>query len=171
MGLLFPFFLGVFYVVLDKKVGSLAIFVCLVFWLRASSTSVKLGYSLAWKSRLHQRFPGQGKISDIQKHLIWNLIVTLTTQNFSMYNNFISNNFIGVNLDPSLPPESRFEFGDVVEMSRFHNGTPKLNFICRRCENNHVTTPQLQTASFMADTCHVVDHVSSMFPEASVYGG
>ncbi|KAE8679136.1 Embryoproteinsis-associated protein EMB8 [Hibiscus syriacus] len=38
------------------------------------------------------------------------------------------------------------------------------------CANSPVTTPQLQTDSFTADTCHVVDHVSSMFPEASIYG-
>ncbi|KAE8677272.1 Esterase/lipase/thioesterase family protein isoform 2 [Hibiscus syriacus] len=43
-------------------------------------------------------------------------------------------------------------------------------FNSRGCANSPVTTPQLQTASFTADTCHVVDHVPSMSPEASVYG-
>ncbi|GMI85258.1 hypothetical protein like AT3G50790 [Hibiscus trionum] len=43
-------------------------------------------------------------------------------------------------------------------------------FNSRGCANSPVTTPQLQTASFTADTCHVVDHVSSMFPKASIYG-
>ncbi|KAK8591609.1 hypothetical protein V6N13_031648 [Hibiscus sabdariffa] len=43
-------------------------------------------------------------------------------------------------------------------------------FNSRGCANSPVTTPQLQTASFTEDTCHVVDHVSSMFPKASIFG-
>ncbi|KAB2049090.1 hypothetical protein ES319_A13G153700v1 [Gossypium barbadense] len=42
-------------------------------------------------------------------------------------------------------------------------------FNSRGCANSPVTTPQLQTASFTADTCHVVDHVSSRYPIASIY--
>ncbi|MBA0668361.1 hypothetical protein Goklo_001282 [Gossypium klotzschianum] len=42
-------------------------------------------------------------------------------------------------------------------------------FNSRGCANSPVTTPQLQTASFTADTCHVVDHVSSRYPKASIY--
>ncbi|XP_039011522.1 2-hydroxy-palmitic acid dioxygenase mpo1-like isoform X2 [Hibiscus syriacus] len=48
-GSAFSFFLGLFYVVLDKKAGSLAAFLCLACWLGASSIAAKLGYSLAWK--------------------------------------------------------------------------------------------------------------------------
>ncbi|XVF03870.1 hypothetical protein REPUB_Repub05bG0030200 [Reevesia pubescens] len=42
-------------------------------------------------------------------------------------------------------------------------------FNSRGCGDSPVTTPQLQTASFTADTCHVVDHVSSRYPKANIY--
>ncbi|KAB2022370.1 hypothetical protein ES319_D07G205400v1 [Gossypium barbadense] len=48
-GSAFSIFLCLFYVVLDKKAGSLAALLCLACWVGASSTAAKLGYSLAWK--------------------------------------------------------------------------------------------------------------------------
>ncbi|XP_039005374.1 2-hydroxy-palmitic acid dioxygenase mpo1-like isoform X2 [Hibiscus syriacus] len=48
-GSAFSLFLGLFYVVLDKKAGSLAALLCLACWLGASFIAAKLGYSLAWK--------------------------------------------------------------------------------------------------------------------------
>ncbi|XP_052875488.1 2-hydroxy-palmitic acid dioxygenase mpo1-like isoform X2 [Gossypium arboreum] len=40
---------SLFYVVLDKKAGSLAALLCLACWVGASFIAAKLGYSLAWK--------------------------------------------------------------------------------------------------------------------------
>ncbi|XVF09044.1 hypothetical protein REPUB_Repub07fG0056600 [Reevesia pubescens] len=40
---------GLFYVILDKKAGSLAALLCLACWVGASFLAEKLGYSLAWK--------------------------------------------------------------------------------------------------------------------------
>ncbi|PPR94534.1 hypothetical protein GOBAR_AA26132 [Gossypium barbadense] len=48
-GSAFSIFLGLFYVVLDKKAGSLAALLCLACWVGASFIAAKLGYSLAWK--------------------------------------------------------------------------------------------------------------------------
>ncbi|XP_021288681.1 embryogenesis-associated protein EMB8 [Herrania umbratica] len=42
-------------------------------------------------------------------------------------------------------------------------------FNSRGCGDSPVTTPQLQSASFPGDTCHVVDHVSSRYPKANIY--
>ncbi|XVE50633.1 hypothetical protein DITRI_Ditri01bG0179200 [Diplodiscus trichospermus] len=42
-------------------------------------------------------------------------------------------------------------------------------FNSRGCADSPVTSPQLQSASFTADTCHVVDHVSSRYPKANIY--
>ncbi|KAG4184988.1 hypothetical protein ERO13_A09G204400v2 [Gossypium hirsutum] len=48
-GSAFSIFLGLFYVVLDKKAGSLAALLCLACWVGASFIAAKLGYPLAWK--------------------------------------------------------------------------------------------------------------------------
>ncbi|KAK8338128.1 hypothetical protein V6Z11_A09G233700 [Gossypium hirsutum] len=40
---------SLFYVVLDKKAGSLAALLCLACWVGASFIAAKLGYPLAWK--------------------------------------------------------------------------------------------------------------------------
>ncbi|GMJ04946.1 hypothetical protein like AT1G18720 [Hibiscus trionum] len=48
-GSAFSIFLALFYVVLDKKAGSLAALLCLACWVGASFIAAKLGYSLAWK--------------------------------------------------------------------------------------------------------------------------
>ncbi|GMI67390.1 hypothetical protein like AT1G18720 [Hibiscus trionum] len=48
-GFAFALFLASFYVVLDKKAGSLAALLCLACWIGASFIAAKLGYSLAWK--------------------------------------------------------------------------------------------------------------------------
>lgn len=48
-GSAFTIFLGLFYVALDKKAGSLAALLCLACWVGASFIAAKLGYSLAWK--------------------------------------------------------------------------------------------------------------------------
>ncbi|TYI69774.1 hypothetical protein E1A91_D08G177500v1 [Gossypium mustelinum] len=48
-GYAFSIFLCLFYVVLDKKDGSLAALLCLACWVGASFIAAKLEYSLAWK--------------------------------------------------------------------------------------------------------------------------
>ncbi|XWS51152.1 hypothetical protein CRYUN_Cryun12cG0152900 [Craigia yunnanensis] len=48
-GFLFALFYGLFYVILDKRAGSLAALLCLACWVGASFLAAKLGYSLAWK--------------------------------------------------------------------------------------------------------------------------
>ncbi|XP_022768638.1 uncharacterized endoplasmic reticulum membrane protein YGL010W-like isoform X2 [Durio zibethinus] len=40
---------GLFYMILDKKAGSLAALLCLACWVGASFLAANLGYSLAWK--------------------------------------------------------------------------------------------------------------------------
>ncbi|XVE54773.1 hypothetical protein DITRI_Ditri03aG0108500 [Diplodiscus trichospermus] len=40
---------AIFYVILDKKAGSLAAFLCMACWVVASFLAAKLGYSVAWK--------------------------------------------------------------------------------------------------------------------------
>ncbi|XWS09803.1 hypothetical protein CRYUN_Cryun39dG0020600 [Craigia yunnanensis] len=42
-------------------------------------------------------------------------------------------------------------------------------FNSRGCGESPVISPQLQSASFTADTCHVVAHVSSRYPKANIY--
>ncbi|XVF50098.1 hypothetical protein PTKIN_Ptkin04bG0067400 [Pterospermum kingtungense] len=48
-GFVFAFSYGLFYIILDKKAGSLAALLCLACWVGASFLAAKLGYSLAWK--------------------------------------------------------------------------------------------------------------------------
>ncbi|XP_021286079.1 uncharacterized endoplasmic reticulum membrane protein C16E8.02 [Herrania umbratica] len=48
-GFVFALIYGLFYVILDKKAGSLAALLCLACWVGASFLAAKLGYSLAWK--------------------------------------------------------------------------------------------------------------------------
>ncbi|OMO71249.1 hypothetical protein COLO4_28330 [Corchorus olitorius] len=48
-GFVFTLIYGIFYVILDKKAGSLAALLCLACWVGASFLAAKLGYSLGWK--------------------------------------------------------------------------------------------------------------------------
>ncbi|CAI9112106.1 OLC1v1012488C1 [Oldenlandia corymbosa var. corymbosa] len=48
-GFLFTVIYGLFYVLLDKKAGSLAALMCFGCWILSSSVSYRLGYSVAWK--------------------------------------------------------------------------------------------------------------------------
>ncbi|MBA0790199.1 hypothetical protein Gohar_014864 [Gossypium harknessii] len=48
-GFLFALIYGLFYVILDKKAGSLAALICLTCWVGATFLAAHLGYSLAWK--------------------------------------------------------------------------------------------------------------------------
>ncbi|KAK8618147.1 hypothetical protein V6N13_116017 [Hibiscus sabdariffa] len=48
-GFLFALIYALFYVILDKKAGSLAALLCLACWVGASFLAANLGYSLAWK--------------------------------------------------------------------------------------------------------------------------
>ncbi|XP_021891862.1 uncharacterized endoplasmic reticulum membrane protein C16E8.02 isoform X3 [Carica papaya] len=48
-GFVFALMYALFYVLLDKKAGSLAALICMVCWVGASYIAVRLGYSLAWK--------------------------------------------------------------------------------------------------------------------------
>ncbi|MBA0674259.1 hypothetical protein Goari_015867, partial [Gossypium aridum] len=48
-GFLFALIYGLFYVILDKKAGSLAALICLACWVGATFVAAHLGYSLAWK--------------------------------------------------------------------------------------------------------------------------
>nr|KJB14627.1 hypothetical protein B456_002G134700 [Gossypium raimondii] len=48
-GSAFSIFLCLFYVLLDKKAGSLATLLCLACWVGASFIAAELLYSLAWK--------------------------------------------------------------------------------------------------------------------------
>ncbi|KAA3458324.1 putative endoplasmic reticulum membrane protein C16E8.02-like [Gossypium australe] len=48
-GFLFALIYGLFYVILDKKAGSLAALICLACWVGATFLAAHLGYSLAWK--------------------------------------------------------------------------------------------------------------------------
>lgn len=51
-GFVFALMYALFYVLLDKKAGSLAALICMVCWVGASYIAVRLGYSLAWKVSL-----------------------------------------------------------------------------------------------------------------------
>ncbi|XP_022768629.1 uncharacterized endoplasmic reticulum membrane protein C16E8.02-like isoform X1 [Durio zibethinus] len=48
-GFVFALVYGLFYMILDKKAGSLAALLCLACWVGASFLAANLGYSLAWK--------------------------------------------------------------------------------------------------------------------------
>ncbi|KAK8584180.1 hypothetical protein V6N13_109563 [Hibiscus sabdariffa] len=48
-GFIFALIYALFYVILDKKAGSLAALLCLACWVGASFLAANLGYSLAWK--------------------------------------------------------------------------------------------------------------------------
>ncbi|XP_009757264.1 2-hydroxy-palmitic acid dioxygenase mpo1 isoform X2 [Nicotiana tabacum] len=49
LGFLFTLIYALFYVYLDKKAGSLAALLCLLYWVSSSFVAHYLGFSLAWK--------------------------------------------------------------------------------------------------------------------------
>ena len=49
LGFVFTVIYAVFYVLLDKKAGSLAAFLCFLCWVGSSFLAQRLGFSLAWK--------------------------------------------------------------------------------------------------------------------------
>lgn len=55
---------------------------------------------------------------------------------------------------------------------RYYTTNKLLSYVFKlrlRTYTHFILDLQLQTASFTADTCHVVDHVSSRYPKASIY--
>lgn len=80
-GFLFALIYGLFYVILDKKAGSLAALICLVCWVGATFLAAHLGYSLAWKVVLAAqlfcwtgRFIGHGVFEKRAPALLDNLV-------------------------------------------------------------------------------------------------
>ncbi|KAK6249993.1 2-hydroxy-palmitic acid dioxygenase Mpo1-like - like 2 [Theobroma cacao] len=88
-GFVFALIYGLFYVILDKKAGSLAALLCLACWVGASFLAAKLGYSLAWKVVLAAQlfcwtgqFLGHGVFEKRAPALLDNLVQAFLTAPF-----------------------------------------------------------------------------------------
>ncbi|OMO80635.1 putative AB-hydrolase YheT [Corchorus capsularis] len=70
---------------------------------------------------------------------------------------------------PGLTGGSQDSYVKYMLVKARSKGWRVVVFNSRGCGDSPVTTPQLQSAKFPDDMCHVVDHVSSRYPKANIY--